>query len=286
MVGVGPEAALGWSAGGGAPVPGVGLMSTPTVDVRAKAIGYGGRAILERIELTIRGPGVVAIVGRNGAGKSTLLKATVGLLRGAGIDVSICGQSLSGLPPRRIAGLAAWVPQRAETVFAMSLVEMVRVGRYRMNVPLRRAPGEESMIRSALGQVGLADLADREVDTLSGGEWQRALVARAIVQDAPVLVLDEPVASLDLEYQEQVYRLLTRLAEQGRLVIVADHHLEVAASYAGRILGLRDGRVVADGAPADVLTSERIEEIFGVRVRVFSDPVTGSPRLSRPERLP
>jgi iron complex transport system ATP-binding protein len=139
-------------------------------------------------------------------------------------------------------------------------------------------------IESALESVGLQVLADREVETLSGGEWQRALVARAIAQDTPVLLLDEPVASLDLRYQDEVYVLLRRLADDGRLVIVADHHLEIAASYADRALLLRQGTIVADGPPDTVLTAETIADVFDVRLDVFADPVTGSPRLSRPRR--
>jgi iron complex transport system ATP-binding protein len=262
---------------------GAAVTSAPSLGIRAAAIGYGRNTILRDIELALDGPGVVALVGRNGSGKSTLLKTAAGLIRGEGIEVSIGGRSLTGLRALEIAGLAAWVPQRAETVFAMNLYEMVRVGRYRIGRPLRAVPGESATVQAALERVGLGALAGRDVDTLSGGEWQRALIARAVVQDAPVLLLDEPVASLDLQYQDEVYRLLSDLAADGRLVLVADHHLEVAASYAGRILGLRDGRIVADGTPAEVLTSQRIEEIFGVTVRVFADPVSGSPRLSRPE---
>jgi iron complex transport system ATP-binding protein len=259
------------------------LIPRPELRIRARSVGYGASVVLDQVDLTLSGPGVVALVGRNGSGKSTLLKVAAGLLRGEGIEVSICDRSLADLSVREAAGLVAWVPQRAETVFAMTLREMVRVGRYRMNRPLRTPPSEEDAVSHALRSVGLDGLAERIVDTLSGGEWQRALIARAVAQDAPVLLLDEPVASLDLQYQDEVYRLLGKLAAAGRLVLVADHHLEVAASYAGRILGLKDGRIVADGTPGEVLTSKRIEEIFGVRVRVFSDPVSGSPRLSRPE---
>jgi iron complex transport system ATP-binding protein len=259
------------------------MMVRPSIEIQAPRIGYGSDIVLRDISLSLSGPGIVALVGRNGSGKSTLLKTAAGLLRNTDIRVSINGHPIRGLSPREVAALVAWVPQRAESVFAMSLHEMVRVGRYRMTTPLRVAPGEEDAIRAAVDRVGLASLAARDVDTLSGGEWQRALVARAVLQETPVLLLDEPVASLDLQYQDEVYRLLSDLARGGRLVLVADHHLEVAASYADRILGIRDGRIVADGTPEQVLTTEQIQQIFGVRVQVFPDPVTGTPRLSRPE---
>jgi iron complex transport system ATP-binding protein len=144
---------------------------------------------------------------------------------------------------------------------------------------------EEQEVERAVAEVGLASMIDREVDTLSGGEWQRALIARAVVQDTPVMLLDEPIAGLDLRYQEEVYLLLRRLAVNGRLILVADHHLEVAASHAERIIMLDQGRVAADGDASEVLTAERIAKVFDVRIQVFLDPVTGSPRLSRPVPL-
>jgi iron complex transport system ATP-binding protein len=254
------------------------------LELSIKSFSYDGSFNLSDIRLSFDGPGLVALVGPNGSGKSTLLKIAGGLLRGAGIDVSAGGGSLSRTSPLGIARVIAWVPQRADSVFTMSLREMVRVGRYRLHRPLRESSdGEDRAIELAIADVGLEHFAERDVETLSGGEWQRALIARAIAQDTPILLLDEPVASLDLRYQDQVYRLLSSLAGRGRLVLVADHHLELAASHAERIIVLKAGRVVADGVPGSVLTSERIAEVFGVRIRVFPDPVTGTPRLSRPE---
>jgi iron complex transport system ATP-binding protein len=165
----------------------------------------------------------------------------------------------------------------------MTVREMVRVGLYRWHRPFRTRFGEDAAITRALDAVGLEGMVERDVETLSGGEWQRALIARAIAQDTPVMLLDEPVASLDLRYQEEVYRLLRRLASDGRLILVADHHLELAAAHADRIVILHEGRLAADGPPVATLTSERVRQVFGVGVRIFPDPVTGTPRLSRPQ---
>lgn len=257
--------------------------SPALVEVSVPTFRYNTAIVLSEIELAMPRPGLVALLGPNGSGKSTLLKIMAGLLRASRIKVRVQGELVSGLECRDVARLLAWVPQRADLPFAMTVRQMVRVGRYRVERPLRPLPpAEESRIDAALESVGLLTLADREVETLSGGEWQRALVARAIAQDTPILLLDEPIANLDLRYQDEVYQLLRRLADAGRLVVVADHHLEVAASYADRILLLNRGAIVADGTPATVLTAETIGEVFDVRLDVFSDPATGSPRLSRP----
>ena len=244
---------------------------------------YNTAPVLSNIDLALERPCLAALLGPNGSGKSTLLKIMAGLLRTAQTTVRVRGEYVGRLPIREVARLVAWVPQRADLPFAMTVREMARVGRYRIERPLRPLPPEEEpWIETALDSVGLLALADREVETLSGGEWQRALVARAIAQDTPILLLDEPVANLDLRYQDEVYVLLRRLADDGCLVVVADHHLEVAASYADRALLLHQGTIVADGSPEAVLTAETIADVFGVRLDVFADPVTGSPRLSRP----
>ncbi len=262
---------------------GVQMSSLAALELSVPTFRYGSDPILSGIQLGFPGPGLVALVGPNGSGKSTLLRLAAGLLRAQGVTVTTAGQRLDRLPPRRAAALVAWVPQRAEAIFAMTVREMVRVGRYRVQRPFRAvSTHEDETIEVALREVGLERLAEREVDTLSGGEWQRAMIARALAQQTPVLLLDEPIASLDLRYQDEVYSLLRRQASGGRLVLVADHHLEVAASYADRLLLLHRGTIVADGAAASTLTAQRIEEVFGVRVDVFADPVTGSPRLSRP----
>jgi ABC-type cobalamin/Fe3+-siderophores transport system ATPase subunit len=243
---------------------------------------YDTEAVLRDVQIEFSGPGLVALIGPNGSGKSTLLKIAAGLIHPKGAAIVVCGKPLESIPPRELAALVAWVPQRSEVIFAMTVREMVCVGRYRVERPMRSLPASmNAAIDLALEEVGLTDLAEREVETLSGGEWQRAMIARAIAQETPVLLLDEPIASLDLRYQDDIYLLLGRLASAGRLILVADHHLEVAAAHAGRLILLRAGQISADGAPADILTAERIEATFGVRAHVFPDPFTGTPRVSR-----
>ncbi|MDM7917362.1 MAG: ABC transporter ATP-binding protein [Candidatus Eisenbacteria bacterium] len=255
----------------------------PFLDVEVDRFGYDGTEVLRDVRLRFDRPGLAALLGPNGSGKSTLLRIAAGLAREPGCRVRIHGKDLTRMGAREAAALVAWVPQRAEAVFAMSVREMVRVGRFRAHGvgPARGAAGEEERIEAALESVGMLDLAHRDVDTLSGGEWQRALIARAVAQDTPVMLLDEPVASLDLRYQDEIYQLLRALASQGRAILVADHHIDLAACYCDRLLLLREGRIDADGPPS-VLQEETIARVFGIRTAVFPDPVTGTPRVSRP----
>jgi iron complex transport system ATP-binding protein len=253
------------------------------LEARIPSFSYRGPTVLREIEIRAPEAGLLALVGPNGSGKSTLLRILAGLLPCPQADVRILGRSLAELRPRRMAELVAWVPQRAEEAEGMTVREMVRVGRYRVEEPLRPLPeAEEERITSTLAQAGLGPLADRDAGTLSGGEYQRALLARAMVQATPLLLLDEPIASLDLRFQEEVYARLRELARSGRLVLVADHHIELAADHADRLLLLHEGRIAAEGVPREVLTGKRILEVFGVDRVVFSDPVSGSPRLARP----
>lgn len=259
--------------------------NTLHLEARIPSFSYGARQVLEAIHLDF-GPGLlVALLGPNGSGKSTLLKLLGGLVAPGGAVIRIGEREVARMRPSEIARWISWVPQRAETPFAVSVREMIRVGRTRVARPLRSLPRqEEQRVDRALAEVGLEAMADRPVDTLSGGEWQRALIARAVVQDTPILLLDEPVASLDLRFQDGTYRLLRRLACDGRLVLVADHHIETAAAFADRIVLLDRGRLAAEGPAAEVLDAGRIERVFGVRTEIFSDPVSGTLRLSRPGR--
>ncbi len=254
----------------------------PALSVKVGEFRYGTHIALQGIDLEIEGAGICALAGPNGSGKSTLLRLAAGLLDGPEVEVRVLGSPIRALSDRERASRMAWVPQRADPVFAMSVSEMVRVGRYRHGRGRWADRSENSAVAGSLRAVGLAELGAREVDTLSGGEWQRALLARALAQETPILLLDEPVAGLDLRHQEEAYGLFRRLARDGKIVVLADHHIELAASYADRLILLREGRLIGDGPPAEILTSTRIAHAFGVCVDVFPDPVSGSPRLSRP----
>jgi iron complex transport system ATP-binding protein len=185
------------------------------------------------------------------------------------------------LAPRERARLVAWVPQRSETPFEWTVAEMVTMGRHPY-AGRRLFDREEDLdvVLRALARVGLSDLADRPVGTLSGGEWQRALVARALAQEARVLLLDEPVANLDLGYQRQIYELVRGMCREERIAVVAaDHHVDLQAIFCDRLVLMDRGRVAAQGAPAEVLRREILESVYRTPLDVTRDDETGRPSV-------
>ena len=241
--------------------------------------GYDGGSFLEVSRLELQRAEFVGLLGPNGAGKSTLLRILAGLERPSSGTVEISGQNLAALSIPARARRLAWVPQRSETPFDWSVREMVALGRYPfLRERLRDRPEDGVAVEAALARVGLAALADRPIATLSGGEWQRALVARALTQEPVALLLDEPVANLDLRYQRGIYELLRSIsAERGVAVLVADHHLDLLAHFCDRLLMIDAGHIVAQGTPSEVLTEERLASVFQTAVRV--EEVEGRPRV-------
>jgi ABC-type cobalamin/Fe3+-siderophores transport system ATPase subunit len=189
---------------------------------------------------------------------------------------------VESLSPLARARKLAWVPQRSETPFEWTVSETVALGRHPYHGRAwRDAPQDRESIHKALADVGLLTLGDRPVGTLSGGEWQRTLLARALAQDARVLLMDEPVANLDLGYQRRIYELVRSLCrDRGVGAVVADHHIDLQAAFCDRLILMDAGRVVAHGAPADVLTPGNLEAAFRTPLLVEVDPGSGRPRIS------
>jgi ABC-type cobalamin/Fe3+-siderophores transport system ATPase subunit len=213
----------------------------------------------------------VTVIGPNGAGKSTLLRAVGGSLPYLG-SISIGGTETSALPRRRRAQLVATVTQRPVVPPGMRVLDYVLLGRTPYIPPLGRESGRDvSIALQRLSELDLAGFAGRELETLSGGERQRAFLARALAQDAPLLLLDEPTSALDIGHQQEVLELVDGLRrEHGLTVLATMHDLSVAGEYADRLLLLASGRVVAAGAPAQVLTEELLHEHYRARVKVIA----------------
>jgi len=234
-------------------------------------VRLGGRAVVHGVCATVERGEWVALIGPNGAGKTTLLRAVAGLLPHDG-RVSLLGSDAAHLDRRERARLLAVVPQAPETPPWLTVAEYVLMGRTPHLGPLARegAADREAAAR-ALDRLDLAAFAERQLGTLSGGEQQRAVVARALAQEAPIVLLDEPTAALDIGHQQQALELLDALREDDGLTLVAAmHDLTLAAQYADRVLLLSDGRIVADGTPAAVLTETALAEHYGATVRVVT----------------
>ncbi len=236
------------------------------IEWSAVSVGYSGGATVGPVDLAVGDGEWLGLIGPNGAGKSTLLETAVGAVEHTG------AVTLAGRPGRR--GLdVAWMPQRPVLPESMGVAEYVILGR----TPHLGLLGAESrhdidVATSALSRLGLAEFARRPLGTLSGGEAQRAVLARALAQEAPVLLLDEPTANLDMGHALEVLELLDALrAREGLTVVTAEHDLTLAGRYADRLVLMSGGLVVADGAPDEVLTEPLLSAHYGADVKVLHD---------------
>ena len=223
---------------------------------------------------------ITALAGPNGSGKSTVVRAMLGrvdIIRG---NAMIDGDDVRALAPGALAQKMAVVPQREETAFPMRVRDYVGLGRY-PHLGLWRSPAadDEAAVDDALGQAGVIELADRTTDALSGGEWQRVRIARALAQQAAALVLDEPTTFLDVAHEMAIFELLASLARRGLAILLVSHQLNLLARFAHTIVLLDHGRIAVSGTPDDVMKAERLESIYGWPVVVTRDPAVGAPAL-------
>jgi len=241
------------------------------IELDGVTVRLGGRPVVREVTARVERGEWVALIGPNGAGKTTLLRAIAGLVRHEGC-VSLFAQPAAALERRERARLLAVVPQEPETPPWLTVAEYALMGRTPHLGPLARegAADREAAAR-ALDRLGLEPFAERALGTLSGGERQRVVVARALAQEAPIVLLDEPTAALDIGHQQQALELLDALrSADGLTLVAAMHDLTLAAQYADRVLLLAEGRIVADGTPADVLTESALAEHYGASVRVLT----------------
>ena len=236
------------------------------IELHDLSIAYGGRIVLSDVNLSVAAGERVALIGPNGAGKSTLLRAVTGLVAPSRGEVRIGGDPIGRLDRASIARRIAVVPQQVTLPFATSVEQLVGLGRLPHEDPLRGArPADRAAVASAIERVGIAHLLGRDVRELSLGERQLALVALAVAQAAPVLVLDEPTVHLDLRHQVATMELLVDLnLRDGATILAVLHDLSLAAAFFSRLVLLDGGRLVADGMPSEVLSPERIRAVFGV----------------------
>jgi iron complex transport system ATP-binding protein len=243
------------------------------------AAGYDRQVVVPDLSVSFPAGRITAIIGANGCGKSTILKAASRVLRPLAGSVRLDGENVHALPTRQLARRLSSLPQSPDAPEALTVHELVSYGRY----PHRRwlgagHPDDGRMVDWALRAAGVAELADRPVHALSGGQRQRAWIAMTLAQGADLLLLDEPTSHLDTCHQLEVMELLARLnREAGKTVVMVLHDLNLAARYAHHMLAVKDGRVVAAGPPAQVMTEPHLREVFGIRARILSDPQTGTP---------
>jgi iron complex transport system ATP-binding protein len=258
--------------------PGLPGPGTPLVEVGGASFAYGARAALEDVSFAARAGELVGLVGPNGAGKSTLVRLVAGLLAPASGTVRLAGLDPHAAPRRAVARVCALVPQEPRTPWPFTVREAVMMGRApRQGLLAVPGPLDHGAVDGALRACDLVHLAGRRLDALSGGERRRVFFARALAQEPRVLLLDEPTAFLDLAHQVAVMDMARVAAGAGLCVVAVLHDLNLAAASCGRLVVLSSGRVVAEGAPAAVLTAERVREVWGVRVWRGENGATGAP---------
>ncbi|MHC9044881.1 ABC transporter ATP-binding protein [Microbacterium saperdae] len=243
-------------------------------------IGYDRRIISTDLSVEIPDGSFTVIVGPNACGKSTLLRALSRLIQPDAGRVMLDGRSIHDYRPKEVARRVGLLPQSSLAPDGIRVADLVARGRYPHQTILRPWSDEdERAVADAMAATGIVELSDRLVDELSGGQRQRVWVAMVLAQQTPLLLLDEPTTFLDIAHQIELLELLTDLHESGSTLVAVLHDLNHAARYATHLIAMKDGAVVAEGAPADIVTAELVEEVFGLACVVVPDPITGKPSV-------
>ena len=230
------------------------------LSVAGLSVALRARPVLQNVSFEVGAGECIGLLGPNGAGKTTLMRAALGLIPHDGRS------SIAAMRPAARARTAAWMPQAREVAWPVTVETLVMLGRIpHLSGGQKPRPEDQAQVDKALAVMGLDGLRTRTATRLSGGEQARVLIARALAQDTPLIVADEPVAGLDPAHQIATMQTFASLAREGRGVIVSLHDLGLAARHCTRLIILSGGRVAADGPPAEVLTLERMAEVFGIR---------------------
>lgn len=267
---------------------GSGETGSAAAPLRAERVtlAYDRTDVVHDLSVTIPRASFTVIIGPNGCGKSTLLRALARTLRPRTGEVLLDGEPLARLRSRDVARRLALLPQSPLAPEAITVGDLVARGRYPHQGLLRQwSTADAVAVADAMHATEVTELRDRLVSTLSGGQRQRVWLAMALAQQTDLLLLDEPTTFLDIAHQFEVMDLCARLHEDGRTLVAVLHDLNQAARYATHLVAMKDGRVVAEGTPAEVVTPERIAEIFDLACRVVEDPETGTPMVI-PARRP
>jgi len=248
------------------------------------AFSYNGRAVLKDVSFTVAPGELACLLGPNGCGKTTLLRLILGLLSPGSGDARIEGRDVAACPPRQLARLAAYVPQLTQPAFAYTAFETVLMGRAaRARVFGRPGKQDREIARAAMARFGVDGFADTPLTRLSGGQRQLVMLARALAQDTPVLVMDEPVNGLDFGNQARFLEIVRRLCDEGRTCLMTTHFPDHALWVADRVVMMRAGHVLADAPPAEAVTSCNLGRLYDAAIEVH--PLNEDMRVCVPARM-
>lgn len=236
------------------------------IDIHDLCFGYGhNRQILQDINLSIHGPGLICIVGPNGVGKSTLIKCINGLLKPICGTIEIDGRNVSDFGRKELAMTVGYVPPRTTDLFALPVMDAIMVGRHNLQ-GWKNTEDDIRRIASILGLMGIEDLAMRPFNQLSSGQHQKVSIARGLAQETPILLLDEPTSNLDVKHQVYVTEMLRGIAESmGKTIIMISHDLNIAAKYANEVIVMSDpGVIYSHGTPDEVITRDMVRNVYGI----------------------
>ncbi|GHI96497.1 ABC transporter ATP-binding protein [Streptomyces olivaceus] len=242
-------------------------------------LAYDQRVIAKQLSVEIPDNSFTVIVGPNACGKSTLLRALSRMLKPSEGRVLLDGSVIQSTPAKQVARTLGLLPQSSIAPDGITVGDLVGRGRYPHQGLLRQwSTEDERVVQESMARTGISELAERYVDELSGGQRQRVWIAMALAQQTPLLLLDEPTTYLDIQHQIDVLDLCAELhEEQGRTLVAVLHDLNHAARYATHLIALREGEIIAEGAPKDIVTADLVERVFGLRCQVIDDPETGTP---------
>lgn len=258
-------------------------MSEPRTTLAAEhlRVAYEQRDVIADLSVAIPAGRITAIIGANACGKSTLLRTLARLLKPRAGTVLLDGQDIRRLSTKQVATRLSILPQSPVAPEGLTVVDLVARGRFPHQKAFRsRSAADEAAIAAAMSDTGIVDLAQRPLDELSGGQRQRAWIAMALAQETEILLLDEPTTFLDVTHQVEVLDLLVDLNRRdGRTIVLVLHDLNQACRYGDHLIAMRDGAIVAEGAPGELVDEALVERVFDLPCRVLADPVSGTPMV-------
>lgn len=248
------------------------------LDARHLTLAYDRRVISEDLTVAIPDHSFTVIVGPNACGKSTLLRSLSRLLRPTAGEVLLDGKAIASYKAKEMARVVGLLPQSSIAPDGITVADLVARGRYPHQGFIRQWSAEdETAVEEAMTATSISDLRERHVDELSGGQRQRVWAAMALAQQTPIMLLDEPTTFLDIAHQIDLLNLFADLHEAGNTLVAVLHDLNHAARYATHLIAMKEGRIVAQGPPAEIVTAELVQRVFGLDCLVIDDPATGTP---------